>query len=56
VYFGTADTDKAVDLVTSQGGSVVRPASDSPYGRMAIVADNQGAVFSLISTPEDPDD
>jgi predicted enzyme related to lactoylglutathione lyase len=53
VYFGTADTDKAVDLATSHGGQVVRPASDSPYGRMAIVADNQGAVFSLISTPED---
>jgi predicted enzyme related to lactoylglutathione lyase len=53
VYFGTADTDKAVDLVTSHGGQVVRPASDSPYGRMAIVADNQGAVFSLISTPAD---
>jgi uncharacterized protein len=53
VYFGTADTDKAVELVTSHGGRVVRPASDSPYGRMAIVADNQGAVFSLISTPAD---
>jgi uncharacterized protein len=51
VYFGTADTDKAVELATSHGGSVVRPATDSPYGRMAIVADNQGAVFSLISTP-----
>ena len=53
VYFGTADTDKAVDLATSHGGQVVRPATDSPYGRMAIVADNQGAVFSLISTPAD---
>jgi uncharacterized protein len=53
VYFGTADTDKAVDLATAHGGSVVRPATDSPYGRMAIVADNQGAVFSLISTPAD---
>jgi uncharacterized protein len=53
VYFGTADTDKAVDLATSHGGQIVRPASDSPYGRMAIVADNQGAVFSLISTPDD---
>ena len=51
VYFGTADTDKSVDLATAHGGSVVRPASDSPYGRMAIVADDQGAVFSLISTP-----
>ena len=42
-----------MDLATSHGGQVVRPASDSPYGRMAIVADDQGAVFSLISTPAD---
>jgi predicted enzyme related to lactoylglutathione lyase len=53
VYFGTTDTDKAVDLATSHGGRVIRPATDSPYGRMAVVADNQGAVFSLISTPAD---
>ena len=51
VYFGTADTDKSVDLVTGNGGRVIRPASDSPYGRMAVVADLHGAVFSLISTP-----
>jgi predicted enzyme related to lactoylglutathione lyase len=51
VYFGTADTDKSVDLATSNGGRVVRPAADSPYGRMAVVADQHGAVFSLISTP-----
>jgi hypothetical protein len=56
VYFGTVDTDKSVELATSHGGQIVRPASDSPYGRMAIVADNQGAVFNLISTPEDPTD
>ena len=51
VYFGTADTDKSVDLVTGNGGRVIRPATDSPYGRMAVVADQHGAVFSLISTP-----
>lgn len=51
VYFGTADTDKSVDLATSNGGRVIRPAADSPYGRMAVVADQHGAVFSLISTP-----
>jgi uncharacterized protein len=51
VYFGTADTDKSVELAVSLGGQVVRPAADSPYGRMAIVADDQGAVFSLISAP-----
>jgi hypothetical protein len=53
VYFGTGDTDKSVERVISLGGQVVRPASDSPYGRMAVVADDQGAVFSLISTPAD---
>jgi predicted enzyme related to lactoylglutathione lyase len=53
VYFGTADTDKSVDLVTGNGGQVIRPATDSPYGRMAVVTDRGGAVFSLISTPAD---
>jgi hypothetical protein len=53
VYFGTVDTDKSVEQAVSHGGKVIRPATDSPYGRMAIVADNQGAVFSLISTPAD---
>lgn len=55
VYFGTADTDKSVELAVSHGGRVIRPASDSPYGRMAVVTDNQGAVFSLISTAAGPD-
>ena len=50
-YFGTADTDSEVAAVTNNGGSVVRPPEDSPYGRLATVADNQGAVFSLISIP-----
>jgi len=50
-YFAAADTDDAVAQVTKSGGSVIRPAMDSPYGRMATVADDQGAVFSLISLP-----
>jgi uncharacterized protein len=48
-YFGTADTDKSVQRVTEAGGSVIRQAADSPYGRVAVVADDQGAPFSLIS-------
>jgi predicted enzyme related to lactoylglutathione lyase len=47
-YFAVADTDAAIGAVTRLGGSVVRPAWDSPYGRMATVGDDQGAVFSLI--------
>jgi uncharacterized protein len=52
VYFAVADTDAAVSAVTGLGGSVVAPVRDSPYGRMGVVADNQGAVFCLISSPE----
>ncbi len=51
-YFGTADTDASVATVSRQGGTVVRPAADSPYGRTATVTDDQGAVFSLISIPQ----
>ena len=50
-YFGTADTDASVATATEHGGSVVRPATDSPYGRLATVSDDQGAIFSLISMP-----
>ncbi len=50
-YFATANTDASVARVTKAGGSVIRPAEDSPYGRTATVADDQGAVFSLISMP-----
>jgi uncharacterized protein len=47
-YFAVADTDASVAKVTELGGQVVRPPQDSPYGRTSVVADDQGAVFSLI--------
>jgi uncharacterized protein len=53
-YFGTADTDSEVAAVTNNGGHVVRPPEDTPYGRIAVVTDNQGAVFSLISIAPNP--
>jgi predicted enzyme related to lactoylglutathione lyase len=48
-YFGVDDTDAAVAKVTELGGRIIQPATDSPYGRVAVVADNQGAVFSVMS-------
>jgi predicted enzyme related to lactoylglutathione lyase len=48
-YFGVTDTDAAVAKAGELGGSVIRAAQDSPYGRMAQLADDQGVPFSVIS-------
>ncbi len=48
IYFGTADTDAAVARVVELGGTIVTPAVDSPYGRMANVTDVNGSHFSLV--------
>jgi uncharacterized protein len=50
-YFAVTDTDAAVAKVTELGGHVVQPPSDTPYGRIGVVADNHGAVFSVITPP-----
>lgn len=47
-YFCVRDTDATIKKVEELGGNVVAPAFDSPYGRMAIVSDDQGAVFAVI--------
>jgi uncharacterized protein len=49
VYFGTDDTDKTLAQVVELGGSVVRPAEDTPYGRLAQAADPTGALFKLVA-------
>jgi predicted enzyme related to lactoylglutathione lyase len=49
VYFGVADTDAAVAAITRAGGTVENQPTDTPYGRMAMVADDQGARFSVMS-------
>jgi predicted enzyme related to lactoylglutathione lyase len=50
-YFAVTDTDAALAKVAELGGSVVEPASDTPFGRIGRVADNHGAVFALITPP-----
>ena len=49
VYFGTADTDATVAKAVELGGSVVQPAEDTPYGRMATLTDATGAMFKVVS-------
>ncbi|MFG1672471.1 VOC family protein [Streptomyces sp. Y7] len=50
-YFEVADTDDAVERVVGLGGHVLRPARDSAHGRVATVADPEGARFSVIQKP-----
>ncbi|MFF4699328.1 VOC family protein [Streptomyces chattanoogensis] len=47
-YFAVSDTDAAVRRVTGLGGRVLRPAQDSVHGRLATVADSEGASFTII--------
>ena len=48
LYFGAADTDASVARVQANGGSVIREPVAHRYGRISTVADDQGAVFSLL--------
>ncbi|WNG81170.1 VOC family protein [Mycobacterium sp. ITM-2016-00316] len=48
-FLGAEDVDKAQQLIVDNGGSITRPAEDTPYGRLASVADPTGAGFSLSS-------
>jgi uncharacterized protein len=52
VYFGVADTDAAVGRAQAAGGTVTSQASDSPFGRLAGLADPGGAEFRVISVTE----
>lgn len=51
-YFAVADTDATAAKATELGGTVVAGPFDSPVGRMAVLADPQGAVFSIIRLAE----
>ena len=48
-FLGSDDVDKTVGLIRENGGGVIREAEDTPYGRLAAVADPTGAGFNLSS-------
>ncbi|WP_026425915.1 VOC family protein [Actinokineospora inagensis] len=52
VYFSVTDTDATVAKVVELGGSSAGEPFDTPYGRQAIVADDQGASFVVITLPK----
>jgi len=51
VYFSVADADATAAKIKQLGGSVLVEPFDTPIGKMAVVADPQGAVFSLFQGP-----
>lgn len=48
-YLYTPDVDAAIEAITADGGTVHMPAHDLPVGRMAMVADPQGAPFYIMN-------
>ncbi len=48
-YFAVEDCDAAIKKVTDAGGKVHMPPMDIPQGRLATVADPQGAVFVVMA-------
>ncbi|HSN02412.1 MAG TPA: VOC family protein [Acidimicrobiales bacterium] len=50
VYFGVENVDASLEIVRARGGAVLSPAVDTPFGRMAGVADPSGAIFTILQS------
>ncbi|MFF1698180.1 VOC family protein [Streptomyces sp. NPDC058257] len=48
VHFAVDNCDAAIATVTKLGGRLLLGPMDSPFGRFATVADQQGATFSVV--------
>jgi hypothetical protein len=44
-----ADTDETVAAAVATGAEVLRPAEDTPYGRVAQLQDPAGVAFSVMA-------
>ncbi len=51
IYFAVADADETVAAVVEHGGKALSAVDDTPYGRMAAVADPSGANFKILQLP-----
>lgn len=49
VYFAVEDCDASARTAVRLGGRVVEEPADTPYGRHAVLADDQGARFAVIA-------
>ncbi|MER5572643.1 VOC family protein [Streptomyces massasporeus] len=50
-YFQVDDVDDALDHLVHLGGHVLKPVHDTAHGRVAGVADPEGARFALLQRP-----
>jgi predicted enzyme related to lactoylglutathione lyase len=53
-YFAVDDCDKAAERVAELGGTVRQAPFDSPYGRIAVIADPWGSPLSLMRLADNP--
>lgn len=53
VHFGVLDLERALADVERLGGKVVDPGGPTPFGKVATVADPQGASFQLLEDIRD---
>ena len=49
VYFEVEDADAALEKIVELGGEVLRPAEDTPWGRLAEAADATGTRFKVMA-------
>ncbi|MCX4730289.1 VOC family protein [Streptomyces sp. NBC_01363] len=50
-YFAVEDCNSAAGNAVRLGGRISAPPFDIPYGRMAVLQDDQGAVFAVLQPP-----
>ena len=55
VYFAVEDCDGTAKKIAGGGGQVRVPPTDLPVGRFSMVADPQGAGFSIIKLSQQPE-
>ncbi|MFI2778045.1 VOC family protein [Streptomyces sp. ALB3] len=51
-YFAVAECDRTVETAVRLGGRIKTPPLDIPYGRMAVLQDDQGAAFAVLQPTE----
>jgi predicted enzyme related to lactoylglutathione lyase len=49
IYFAVEDTDATIEKAVSMGAQVIDGPDDSPFGRLATLADPTGAMFKIVA-------